>query len=231
VPLPNTTVGKTILVVDDEEINIEVVASILNANGYIVEKAQSGQSCLKAARRSRPDLILLDINMPGMSGIEVCGHLKRDLKTRAIPVIFVTSNTDDEILAAAFDAGCNDYVHKPVNRIELIARINVALLQRTSAQQLAEDEKLKGVLETAGGVCHELNQPLQYILGSIQLMMMEISDTDPLHESLVKVMQQVERIGAITRKLMEITRYKTRLYADGKSILDIEQSSQKDDNP
>lgn len=224
-------IDRTILVVDDDHINIQVIAAMLSADGYQVLQADSGDRCLQSARKQQPDLILMDINMPVMSGIEACGHLKADPRTRAIPVIFVTSNTDDDTLHAAYDAGGSDYVHKPINRIELMARVNATLREKAAARRLAEDEKLKGVLETAGGVCHELNQPLQYILGSIQLIMLDVSEKEPMHASLKNILRQVERMGDITRKLMDITRYKTRRYADGKSILDIEQSSKRDEFP
>jgi len=90
-------------------------------------------------------------------------------------------------------------------------------------------EKLQSVLETAGAVCHELNQPLQSIVGYSELLLLDIAKEDPAHEKVRIVFEQAERMGKITRKLMKITRYKTKDYGDGSKIIDIEKSSRKDE--
>ncbi|NNG02455.1 MAG: response regulator [Desulfobacteraceae bacterium] len=214
-----------ILVVDDDAINIKIIQSILEGAGYETHSAGSGRECIKNASKFKTDLVLMDINMPGLSGIDACKELKRIEKTREAIVIFVTANTDDLTLEEAFDAGGMDYVRKPINRIEMLARIKSALEHREAAKRLAEEKKFEAVLATAGGVCHELNQPLQYVMGSVQLLMMDLEEENPVYEQLEKVRKQVERMGLITRKLMEITRYRTMDYVNGKSIIDIEQST------
>jgi len=222
--------GKNILVTDDEPINTRILAKSLEKIGHKTASAYSGKECIEKAERSMPDLILLDIRMPFMSGIEVCRALKKGERTKDIPVIFVTADTDDSTLKEAFESGGTDFVCKPVNMIELLARVNSVLLQQELIKKHVEDEKLKGTLEMAGAVCHELNQPLQYISGASQLLLMELSKDDPRHEKVIRIKQNVDRMGDITHKLMGITSFKRRDYVNGTMIFDIDKSSSKKTN-
>lgn len=217
----------TLLVVDDNPVNVLLYVKILAKNSYSTLTAADGEECLRQARTHRPDLILLDINMPNMDGLAACRALKADEKTAQIPIIFVTTHTGDEILKEAFAAGAADYVHKPIRQVELRVRIEAALAQVAAARRQVEKESLKAVLETAGGVCHELNQPLQAIMGTVQLQLMDVDPSQPLHAALSDIDRHARRMGEITRKLMQITRYRTRPYLDGIQILDIEGSIDK----
>lgn len=219
--------GKNILITDDEPINTRILAKALEKIGHRTAAAYSGEECLEKAERSMPDLILLDIRMPFMSGIEVCKALKGGTRTKNIPVIFVTADTDDSTLKEAFESGGTDFVRKPVNMIELLARVNSVLLQQDLIKKHIEDEKLKGTLEMAGAVCHELNQPLQYILGASQLLLIELPKDDPRQEKVARIKQHIDRMGDITRKLMGITSFKRRDYVGGTMIFDIDKSSSK----
>lgn len=213
-----------ILVVDDDAINRGIIAKILNSANYDIHEALNGRLCLDAVEEVMPQLILMDIIMPVMDGIKTCLKLKSSSATQHIPVIFVTACTDDDTLTEAFRVGGSDYVRKPVNRMELLARVRSALNHQLALQKLAEEEKLKGVLETAGGVCHELNQPLQYVLGAVQILMMDIPPEDPIHQRLDTIRAHVEDMGDITRRLAKITQYRSRKYAGGQYIIDIAQS-------
>jgi CheY-like chemotaxis protein len=214
----------TILVVEDDPVSRKLIQSMLADAGYEIRSMADGQQCLEKVGEVRPDLILLDVVMPNMDGIQTCRRLKRDGATRHVPVIFVTSRTDDGTLRSAFDAGASDYVRKPVSRVELLARVHSALTQCRAIKKLKEEERLKGVLETAGGVCHELNQPLQYILGAVQVLMMDVSPQDTAYGQLDAIRARVEHMGEITRKLADITCLRTRKYAGDKDIIDIGQS-------
>lgn len=218
-------INRSLLIVDDNPINIRVVQVMLEKNGYRTVSAMDGVTCIEMAKNGRPDLILLDINMPEMSGIEVCKALRRDEQSNDIPVIFVTASTDDETLREAFESGGTDYVRKPVNRTELLARIESILTQKILMQKVLEEEKLQGVLEMAGAACHELNQPLQAISGMCELLMMDMTENDQRHSNIQKIKQQIDRIAEITRKLMGITRYTTRSYIGDSKIIDIDKAS------
>ncbi len=116
-----------IMVVDDTPANLKLLANMLRNNGYEVRPLQSGKMALNAARMRPPDLILLDINMPEMSGYEVCEHLKADLDLRGIPVIFISALTEAEDKVQAFHRGGVDYVTKPFQSEEVLARVKTHL--------------------------------------------------------------------------------------------------------
>jgi len=100
----------------------------------------------------------------------------------------------------------------------------------TLQNRLRERERLQGVLEMAGAVCHELNQPLQSVSGFSELLLMDMETSDPNHERLKNIKMGIEWIGELTRKIMKITRYRSKNYMNGKSrILDIDQASQPND--
>ena len=133
----------TILIVDDTAHVRQLLAAMLKTRGYDVQAAESGAHALKAVRDLSPDLILLDIMMPEMDGYEVCKRLKDDPQTRDIPVIFISAleQTDDKV--KAFSAGAVDYVSKPFQIKEVIARVGAQLSLRSMQKQLqAASEEL-----------------------------------------------------------------------------------------
>jgi adenylate cyclase len=131
-----------ILVVDDTPANIQVLSSTLKEKGYQISVATSGGQALGAVARLRPDLILLDVMMPEMDGFETCQRLKESSLTSDIPVIFLTARTETADIVRGFEAGAVDYVAKPFNAWELLARVNTHLtidqLRRTLAGKNAE---------------------------------------------------------------------------------------------
>jgi putative two-component system response regulator len=122
-----------ILVVDDAEINIDILMGALG-DMYDVSVAMDGETALETARDILPDLILLDIMMPGMDGYEVCRHLKEDPATRGIPVIFLTALTEVEDKAKGFEAGAADYITKPFDVEEVDAKVRAILSRRHDAE-------------------------------------------------------------------------------------------------
>lgn len=215
----------TILVVEDDAITRKMVTAILEKEGYTVQTAVNGKQCLECMAQHPPDVILMDIRMPEMDGIEACRKIQQGQDFASVPVVFVTGCTDDKTLEAAFAAGGRDYIRKPVNRIELLARLRLMQdLQQIEKKRL-EAEKLKGVLETAGGACHQLNQPLQYLLGAVQILMMDLAREDKMYPQLNAIREKIEQLGGITRKLAEITRYRTKTHSGGQPILDIDDST------
>jgi DNA-binding response OmpR family regulator len=112
-----------VLAVDDNPQNLQFLGKLLSDNGYEVGMGQSGAQALNFVKKNEPDLILLDIMMPEMDGYEVCRRLKADLTTRHIPIIFLTAKTDSTDIVKGFDLGGVDYVTKPFNTAELLARI------------------------------------------------------------------------------------------------------------
>ena len=116
-----------ILVVDDTPANIQSLAAILKAKGYQISIATNGRQALEVLERSRPDLILLDIMMPEMDGLEACRRIKASTAWREIPIIFLTAKTDTVYIVRGFELGAVDYVAKPFNAHELLVRVNTHL--------------------------------------------------------------------------------------------------------
>lgn len=181
----------SILIVDDSTANLMLLESILKEHGYNVRAAISGELALMTIKRQAPDIILLDVNMPGMNGYEVCRALKADTLLAEIPVIFVSAATDTADKLRAFEEGGVDYVTKPFQTQEVLARVethltlskarneleqkNMALesamteLKQTQAQ-LVQSEKMAALGMLTAGIAHELNNPLNFIAASVQAL-------------------------------------------------------------
>src|SRR5688500_4739160 len=140
---PPDTTARTILIVDDMPANLGVLTTHLEREGYVAVVAQGGEEGIERAAFVQPDLILLDVMMPGMDGFEACRRLKADEQTRDIPVIFMTALSDTGDKLAGFAAGAVDYVTKPLNGAEVLARIDAHLsLYRLRRQLAAQNEQL-----------------------------------------------------------------------------------------
>ena len=178
-----------ILIVDDTLENLQLLSNTLTDQGYKIRGAAKGQMAIRTARSFPPDLILLDIKMPGMDGYEVCEHLKADEQTRDIPVIFISAL--DEVIdkVRAFQVGGVDYITKPFHVEEVLARIEHQLMiQRLSTQLQEQNKQLQQEIqerqkaeqaaaaanraksEFLANMSHELRTPLNAILGFTQLM-------------------------------------------------------------
>ncbi len=131
-------VAQTILVVEDNTANLEVIIAYLKEAGFGILEARKGEDGLTRARRGRPDLILLDILMPGIDGFEVCRRLKSDEATRNIPVIFMTALAEMEHKVKGLHLGAVDYITKPIQKEELLARISTQLRLRELTERLEQ---------------------------------------------------------------------------------------------
>jgi CheY-like chemotaxis protein len=120
---PVAATAPVVLVVDDQQANVRMVGALLTRSGYQVLPALGGQEGLEQARTQHPDVVLLDMRMPGMDGFEVMAQLRAQPETRELPVIFLTADDDRENLVRAFASGAVDYVTKPFVAEELLARV------------------------------------------------------------------------------------------------------------
>jgi CheY-like chemotaxis protein len=120
-------VSKKILLVDDTQTVLMMVSMMLSDEGFQVTEAHDGQEALDLVDSLKPDLVLLDIIMPRLNGVETCRRLKENPKTKDIPVIMMTTKGEPEKVEECFMAGCNDYITKPVDKLELISKIRTYL--------------------------------------------------------------------------------------------------------
>ena len=134
-----------ILMIDDEKDLVELVRYNLEKEGYVVSGMQDGESGLLAARRELPDLVILDLMLPGIDGLDVCRSLRADSRTARIPVIMLTAKSAEPDRILGLELGADDYVTKPFSPRELLARIK-AVLRRTSSQPAASDVIRRGGL-------------------------------------------------------------------------------------
>lgn len=141
----NVTAGSTILVVDDSPPNVKLLRLILGAAGYRVLEAYSGPEALSLLRREKPDAMVLDVRMPGMTGYEVCERIRQDPEFSALPVIMVTALSLVEERIKGIEAGATDFITKPFNKKELLARLHASLL-------MAKNGKHSMIVPLPGGV-------------------------------------------------------------------------------
>ncbi len=142
-----------ILIVDDEPVNLRLLSNMLTMQGYKVRAVTSGAMALTTVRTLTPDLILMDINMPEMSGYEVCTHLKADARARNIPVIFISALDDIQDKVKAFTVGGVDYITKPFQLEEVLARVETHLALRDLQKQLQDaNDRLERELLLAGKI-------------------------------------------------------------------------------
>ncbi len=154
--------AETILIVDDTPANLGALVETLGAAGYRLMEAEDGEEALAQTAETRPDLILLDVMMPGLDGFETCRRLKAQPETRDIPVLFMTALTETADKVKAFAVGAVDYITKPIQHEEALARVSTHLTLRHLRRQLEEQLALKEKFLRIAG--HDLRNPLCLIL-------------------------------------------------------------------
>lgn len=248
-----------IYVVDDNADAAALLVDLLYMASYQSSIFNSGMEVLEALRlppQGRlPDLILLDLMMPGIDGLEVIRRIKSDPDLPFIPIIMITASGESQDRITGLQTGADDYLTKPINRAELIARVRSLLrLKRAYDEQarllfeiktaydrvntahieLAEAEKKKGQMEamvsTAAAICHEMSQPLTSALITLQLLKQSVGDEVAEGEDFDAVETSLLQARIILDKLRALTRYETKAYLGDEQILDLDLSSQSENS-
>ena len=224
---------KRILTVDDDAANRFLMVQILTRGGFEAESMNSGLHVMETVNKIQPDLILLDIMMPDRDGLSVLRELKGNRDTAEIPVIMVTARGESEVLSVALEAGATDYVRKPVDSIELLARINAALKLAMYMEENRKFDQLKVVQEMVGAVSHNINQPLTALRTHIALLEQKTSDNEMcsiIRPYLDGIRSSLEELIEMVEKLKNVSRYERIKYMDGVQILNLNQLKGVDGN-
>ncbi len=224
----------TLLLVDDMPENLQILGNMFESKTHTILVATSGKEALELVHRTHPDIILLDIMMPEMDGFEVCMQLKTHEDTKNIPIIFITAKDEPQSMIKGFELGAVDYITKPFNSIELLARVNTHIREKQNRdlileinarlrqeirirQQISEEKlklesqvlstrKMEAIAALAGGVAHEFNNALNVITGSIELLKMSHSNDSIVLKNVNRMMTSSDRMVNLTNQLLAYAR-------------------------
>jgi DNA-binding response OmpR family regulator len=222
---------KKILVIDDLPENVFLLQDRLENEGYEVITAYEGKSGLNKAISEQPDLILLDIMMPDITGLDVCKKLVSNEETSHIPIILVTAKIEAEDIKEGLEAGAFDYIKKPFNRIELLARVKSALKLSDARRQLIEAEKSKLFAATVVTANHKIKQPLTLMSLSAAAIKREISkeiiSTEAINKRLDYITTAIKEINNILNQLHTIKKPVLSDYVKNIKMIDVDKEGEQ----
>src|SRR5690606_21245545 len=206
-----------ILVVDDQPINVQLLRRKLEREGITVRTAFSGQEALEQVAQEKPDLVLLDVMMPDMDGIEVCQRLQAREDTRSIPVIFITARSSKEGKLEGLGVGAVDYITKPIDLDETLARVQTQLRFVAINREMVDlQRRLQAARRPATigavtqGIAHNLNNLLGVVIGYLDLIKAYPDRPALVTKNAHHVEEAVQRIVSIIKQLSSLV-VKTRL--------------------
>jgi len=206
---------KKILVIDDLPENVFILQDRLENEGYEVIIAYDGNSGIEKAYTNLPDLILLDVMMPDITGFEVCKILTNDEKTKHIPIILVTAKAGSDDTKEGLEAGAFDYVKKPFNRVELFARVKSALKLSEANKLLLDIEKRATYVATVVTANHKIKQPLTLLSLSSAAIKRELKKEVISKEAILNRVNYVDiAIKEITEVLNQLNAVKDPKLSD-----------------
>jgi len=200
---------KFVLVVDDVLQNLQVIGTALMDAGYEISMATNGQQCLEMLETIYPDLILLDIMMPEMNGYEVCKKIKSNDVLKEIPIIFLTAKTETKDILEAFEAGGSDYVTKPFNQAELLARVNTHITLRKSKDLLLMiNNRMKDIMQnyqtTLDVIEADLLLKIRSIKSKLESLIEQQYQEKKFHDDYTELMDLVSSVENSLKQLIEI---------------------------
>lgn len=220
----------SILLVDDKEENLYVLEEMLVPLGFKIFKSENGEKALEVVKNETIDLILSDVYMPVMDGIQLCKEIKNNEKTRNIPVVLLSAvkkELDD--IVDGIDQGADDYLAKPVDRSLLVAKVRAMLRLKELNGKLVEAEKLKTFAAMAITASHEINNPLTGIVGNIELLQTEKDlDEEKKQKMLATIHEQAQKISKTVRSFSNIIEPALKKYAEGIEMIDLDKSKYRE---
>jgi CheY-like chemotaxis protein len=197
-----------ILVVDDQPINVQLLKRKLEKESMVILTAYNGSDALEIVSKEHPDLILLDVMMPDMDGIEVCQRIQANEETRPIPIIFITARTSKEGKLEGLGAGAVDYITKPIDLDETLARVQtqlrVVMINREMQElqsRLAEARRVAVLGAVTQGIAHNLNNLLGIVIGYLDLIRAFSDKPELVRKNVQHVDDAVQRIVTIIKQL------------------------------
>jgi len=225
---------KRILVIDDLPENVFMLQDRLEHEGFEVLTAYDGYTGIDKAKNDQPDLILLDIMMPDITGLEVCKILVNDPVTKDIPIILVTAKSGAEDTREGLEAGAFDYIKKPFNRVELLARVQSALKLSEAHKLLLASEKRGTYIATVVTANHKIKQPLTLLSLSSAAIKRELNKDDISKEGILKRVKYIDlAVKEITDVLNQLNAIKDPIlsnYTPNIKMVKVDDEEEKDEN-
>lgn len=216
---PNAT-KSNILIVDDEPSARDTLEALLYPEGYNLALAASGQEALEILPEANPDVILLDIMMPGMNGFEVCRFLKTSRRWRHVPVLLITALDTTEDLVRGFEAGANDFLHKPVNGLELQVRVRSMLQIKKQHDELQANLNLREDLSNM--IVHDMKTPLSIIILYGTMLRDSLSEERDL-KRIDKLIAAGRRLDSFSNDLLVVAKTQADRLVLNRSQVDVNQ--------
>ena len=217
-----------VLVADDDELMRELIVAVVEAQGHAVESFADGEAIWAAFSAAPAALVVLDWQMPGADGLEVCRRIRAHAEGAHAYLIVVTARSGSQHLDAVLDAGADDYLSKPVSPEDIVARLRIAerrmeiaAARRTAESELQRARYLAGIGELSLAIQHEINNPLAALLANSSLVSSGILSPDESVASLKVVDEQARRIAAVVRRLSEIEAPRSVEYLKGQRMVDL----------
>jgi len=219
---------QTILIIEDTKDLVDLLVRRFELD-YNTVYALLGRDGIEKAVENKPDIILLDVNLPDMSGFDVLNELKSSEETADIPVLIMTALSDMENVLAGFKMGAEDYLVKPFNFTELSARVKAHLTIRQLQKRLIGIERLNALREVAVSFSHEINNPLMAISAYAHAMKMRDGRRCGSHDDCTEmadgIIEEVNRVAEKVKQLSDASRTETVDYQPGIKMIDMEKLS------
>jgi len=217
--------AKVMIVDDDPNIGLLVEMTLRKKGDFQIINCSSGEMALEAIAHDKPDIVLLDIMMPGMDGYEVCKAIKSSPDTKFISVIILSARREMGDKIKGMDLGADDYIVKPFDPDELLSRVKARLRIQELERELMEKNQLQTVLSMSVTLQHEINNPLAGIMGNAELLKeWKALPQGEVDESIAAITQQARRIRDIVQKLSSVTKVVDTTYVGTTRMIDVDRS-------